>query len=235
MNSKGILLVEDEAKIVEVLSSYLESCGFSVSSVSSGHKALELLETGRFSLVLLDLMLPDISGEEVCQRIRSLSRIPIIMITAKIDEASQLQGLQIGADDYVTKPFSLQTLKARIEAVLRRSEDKGPLCCGLSWNDGDLRVDFSACQVFRKGKAIAFTPSEYKLFQVMASNPHKSFTRDELIEAVFSQDYMGYDRAIDGHIKNMRQKLEDDPRNPCYILTVHGIGYKFSSNQKREA
>lgn len=226
--SKKILVVDDELKIVEVVKSYLEKSGYTVIEAYSGKEALNSFEKHKPSLVILDLMLPDISGEEVCKTLRKKSRVPVIMLTAKIEEESVLEGLNIGADDYVTKPFSPRQLVARVEAVLRRSGDPlAPLSCILSFNDDELVIDTLKYEVKRSGEAINLTPNEYKILLTMVKYPDKTFTRDELICIGLGEDFNGYDRTIDTYIKNIRQKIEPDPKNPKYILTVHGIGYRF--------
>ncbi len=225
---KNILIVDDEIKISEVLKSYLEKLGYSVLCAQNGKQAIEIFKKNDFSLILLDLMLPDISGEELCSIFRKDSRVPIIMVTAKVEESDMLHGLNLGADDYITKPFSLKTLGARIEAVLRRSYDSSvPLFSKNSWGDGDLEIDFSSHEVFKKNILTAFTPNEFLILSILIKYPNKVFTREEIISNAFGGNYDGFDRTIDTHIKNIRQKIETDPKNPVYILTVHGIGYKF--------
>lgn len=226
--NKNILVVDDEPKIAEAVSSFLESKGYSVFSAENGSQALDIFEKEKIAFVILDLMMPDISGEEVCRIIRKKSRVPIIMLTAKSDESNLLEGLGLGADDYMTKPFSLKELHARIEAVLRRSkEDLTPLSLTNSWNDGDLSIDFQKNIIKKKKEPVNLTPNEFKILSLLIKYPGKVFTRSELIEAALGSDFYGYDRTIDSHIKNLRQKLEDDPRSPVYIITVHGLGYKF--------
>jgi len=228
VNVKKILVVDDEVKIVEVVKSYLGNRGYSVDEAYSGKEALDKFERLNPSLVILDLMLPDIPGEEICQRIRRRSRVPIIMLTAKVDEEDILRGLNIGADDYITKPFSPRQLLARVEAVLRRVSDVPiPLSSIISFNNGDLVIDTLKYEVKKKGKVVNLTRNEYKLLMTMLKYPDKTFTREELICMALGDDFDGYDRTIDVHIKNIRQKIESDPKNPRYILTVHGIGYRF--------
>jgi len=228
VNVKKILVVDDEVKIVEVVKSYLGNRGYSVDEAYSGKEALDKFERLNPSLVILDLMLPDIPGEEICQRIRRRSRVPIIMLTAKVDEEDILRGLNIGADDYITKPFSPRQLLARVEAVLRRVSDVPiHLSSIISFNNGDLVIDTLKYEVKKKGKVVNLTRNEYKLLMTMLKYPDKTFTREELICMALGDDFDGYDRTIDVHIKNIRQKIESDPKNPRYILTVHGIGYRF--------
>ena len=229
---KKILIVDDEAKIIDVVKSYLESKGYSVLTAENGRQALDIFEKQEISLVLLDLMLPDISGEEVCTVIRKKSRVPVIMVTAKVEEADLLQGLGLGADDYVTKPFSLKTLLARIEAVMRRSmDDRMPLFNRNSWDNGDLDIDFLSMAVRKNHLPVSFTPNEFTLLSTLVKYPDKVFTREELIAKAFGEDYEGFDRTIDTHIKNIRHKIETDPKNPVYILTVFGVGYQFGGGR----
>jgi DNA-binding response OmpR family regulator len=226
--SKKILIVDDELKIVEVVKSYLENSGYSVYEAYNGKEALDKFEKVNPDLIILDLMLPDISGEEICQTLRKKSRVPIIMLTAKVEEEDVLKGLNIGADDYVTKPFSPRQLVARVEAVLRRTSNAlVPLASLISFNNGELVIDTMKYEVKRHGKVINLTPNEYKLLVTMVKCPDKTFTRDELINIALGENFDGYDRTIDTHIKNIRQKIEPEPKNPQYILTVHGIGYRF--------
>ncbi|WMC92377.1 response regulator transcription factor [Kineothrix sp. MB12-C1] len=227
--SKNILAVDDEPKIQEVVSALLESKGFRVFTAESGQKALEIFRVENISLVILDLMLPDISGEEVCREIRKKSRVPILMLTAKSEENDLLYGLGIGADDYIIKPFSLKELYARIEAILRRTQnDLVPLNVRNSFGGGDLVVDFEQNFFQKTGQPVSLTPNEIKILSALIKYPGKVFTREELITIALGSEFEGYDRAIDSHVKNLRQKIEDDPKKPVYILTVHGIGYKFN-------
>lgn len=228
ITNKNVLVVDDEPKILEVVCLLLESRGFKTFPAENGRKALEIFDSENISLVLLDLMMPDISGEEVCAAIRKKSRVPVIMLTAKVDENDVVEGLGLGADDYVIKPFSLKELYARVEAVLRRTEsDLVPLARKNSWRDGDLMVDFEKNEVRKKGAQLTLTPRELKILSLLIKYPGKVFTREELIEMALDKDFAGYDRAIDSHIKNIRKKIEDDPRNPVYVLTIPGMGYKF--------
>lgn len=225
---KKVLVVDDEPKIIEVVKSFLESKGFTVFAAENGKQALEIFERGNIALIVLDLMLPDMTGEEICMQIRKKSRVPIIMLTAKIEEVDMLRGLNIGADDYITKPFSLKALYARIEAVLRRSsDDLVPLYNKASFNGGDLEVDFESHNIKKNQVEINLTPNEYKLLAALIKYPSRVFTREDLIKIALGDEFEGYDRAVDSHIKNLRQKIETDPKNPIYVLTSYGIGYKF--------
>lgn len=228
LEPKKVLVVEDEAKISEVIKSFLESKGFVVLVAENGRQAFRLIEKENISLIILDLMLPDMSGEEICSNIRKTSRVPIIMVTAKVDEEDMLKGLGIGADDYITKPFSLKELFARIEVVLRRSsDDLIPLYNKNSFLDGDLEVDFQSRTIKKQGREVSLTPNEYKILAAMIKYPNKVFTREELIQTALGDEFEGFDRAIDSHIKNIRQKIETDTKNPDYLITIHGTGYKF--------
>ncbi|TDT57291.1 response regulator transcription factor [Fonticella tunisiensis] len=224
---KSILVIDDEIKIVEFVKSYLEREGYEVYTAFSGREAMEAFKKNSPSLVILDLMLPDISGEEVCKRLRRRSRIPIIMLTAKVQEENILEGFALGADDYVTKPFSPRQLVARVKALLRRTEEVIPLSDTMSFNDGDLVIDSVKHEVKKGNNIVNLTPTEYKLLLTMIKYPHKAFTRDELICLVLGDEYDGYDRVIDTHIKNLRQKIEDNTKEPKYIITIHGVGYRF--------
>lgn len=231
-----ILVVDDEVKIVEVVKSYLENRGYLVYEAHNGREALEKFERMNPALIVLDLMLPDISGEEICRILRKKSRAPIIMLTAKVEEEDFLRGLNIGADDYVTKPFSPRQLVARVEAVLRRAGDALiPLSGLISFNNDELVIDTLKYEVRRDGKAVSLTPNEYKLLLTLAKYPDKTFTREELISIGLGEDFNGYDRTIDTHIKNIRQKIEPDPRNPKYIVTVHGVGYRLGGEKKGDS
>jgi len=225
---KKVLIVDDEIKIVEAVAAYLENSGYTAITAYDGENALLQVEKMNPDLVVLDLMLPKISGEEVCKAIRKISRIPIIMLTAKIDEDDKINGFNIGADDYVTKPFSPRELMARINSLLRRSDEgASPLFDKMSWNDNDLEVDLDLYTVRKSGEIVNLTPNEFKLLCAMIKYPKKIFTREELIEVAFGANYDGFDRTIDSHIKNLRSKIEDDTTNPRYIVTVRGVGYKF--------
>lgn len=226
--AKKILVVDDELTIVDVIKSYLQKSGYEVWEAFTGSEALDLFEKVNPVLIILDLMLPDISGEEVCRRLRKRSRVPIIMLTAKVEEEDVLKGLGLGADDYITKPFSPRQLVARVETILRRTaQDAIPLADRLSYNQGDLVIDVSGHEVKKNGVKVNLTPNEYRILMTMLKYPRKAFTRDELVTMALGEDYAGFDRTIDVHIKNLRQKVETDPKCPNYILTVHGVGYRF--------
>lgn len=227
-HKKRILVVDDEMKIVEVVKSYLERDGYFVYSAYDGKTVISLFDKIAPDLMILDLMLPDVRGEELCEILRSKSKVPIIMLTAKTSEDDILRGLDIGADDYVTKPFSPRQLVARVKALLRRTKDEGSRFEDLIYIDeGDLIIDNLSYEVKKSGETINLTPIEYKILSVMVNHPEKIFTREELISIVLEKNFDGYNRTIDSHIKNLRQKIETDSKKPAYILTVRGIGYKF--------
>lgn len=229
---KCVLIVDDEPMIRESLSVYLTKKGYQAYTAENGRKALEILANQPIMFVILDLMLPGMSGEEVCKEIRKRSRVPILMLTAKIQEQDIVNGLSIGADDYMTKPFSVKQLYARMEAILRRtSDDLRPLAQRYTWNQ-DLQIDFEHHEVMKHGATISLTPSEWKILSALVKYPQKVFSREELIELVFDAAYEGYDRVIDTHIKNLRKKIETDPKSPIYIKTIHGMGYKFGGEER---
>lgn len=229
---KRILIVDDEAKLVEVIESYLLNSGYDVYKAYNGKDALNIFNQYKPHLIILDLMLPDMSGEEICKQIRKFSRVPIIMLTAKVAEEEILCGLELGADDYVTKPFSPKQLVARIGAVLRRSsEERNILSQTLSFNDDDLVIHVLSHEVYKNGVNVRLTPNEYNILLSLIKYCEKTFTREELISIAIGDDFDGYDRVIDSHIKNLRQKIETDPKNPKYIRTIFGVGYRFDAKQ----
>ena len=228
IENKKILVVDDEEKILEVISSYLTSKGCFVYAAQTGQKGLEIFQKETIDFVILDLMLPDTTGEEICMEIRKTSRVPIIMLTAKSMEEDMLYGLKLGADDYITKPFSLKELYARIEVIIRRtSQNPVPLASKFSWRENDLVVNCERMEVYKKGELVNLTPKEWKVLHTLLTFPKKVFSREELIAIGFDVGFDGYDRVIDTHIKNLRNKIEDNPKKPIYIQTVHGIGYRF--------
>lgn len=228
---KNVLVVDDEQMIREAVSSFLEKQGYHVFTAETGREALQFFEKQTISFVILDLMLPDLSGEEICTLIRKQSRVPIIMLTAKTMEEDMLNGLDLGADDYITKPFSLKNLYARMQAILRRSSnDLKPLVAKFSWNKGDLVIDYDRREVYKKGEIVAMTPIEWKILSAFTKYPQKVFTREDLITVAFDLEFGGYDRVVDTHVKNLRKKIEDNPKKPIYIRTVHGLGYRFGGD-----
>ncbi|WNB91530.1 response regulator transcription factor [Bacillus sp. NEB1478] len=225
---KTILIIDDEPKLLEVVSSYIRNEGFSAIEASNGKEALQYIQNETIDLVVLDLMLPDVSGEEICQRIRQESAIPILMLTAKVAEEDRIKGLSLGADDYLVKPFSPRELVLRVKTILRRSSDGELLAEQITYNNGELKIAANKQEVFAGGELINLTPNEYKILLTFARHPNRIFSRDDLIEKILGFDYEGGTRTIDQHVKNLRHKLEIDPKHPKYIVTVFGIGYKFT-------
>jgi DNA-binding response OmpR family regulator len=196
-----------------------------------GETALNIFKNETIHLIVLDLMLPKLSGEEVCSRIRTNSTVPIIMLTAKADEDERIEGISIGADDYLTKPFSVRELVVRVRALLRRSyRDITPMANVLTFNNGDLEIDINKMIVKKQGETVSITTNEFKVLTMLLTNPGQVFSREQLASKAFGIDYEGFDRTIDTYIKNIRHKLEDNPKEPRYITTVYGVGYKFISN-----
>jgi DNA-binding response OmpR family regulator len=226
-----ILLVDDEPQILEILSSYLQKEGYHVLTAQTGKEAVEMATTISLTCIILDLMLPDLSGEEVCVQIRKESRVPILMLTAKSGEADRIRGLTIGADDYLIKPFSPRELVARVRAVMRRAGDYSTLSDFIEV--GDLTISMNEKRVTKNGDALEVTPNEYRLLTTLVRYPGRTWGREELVHEVMGFDFEGYDRTIDTHIKNLRQKIEKDPKQPEYIKTVYGLGYRFDDPMKK--
>ncbi len=220
-----ILVIEDEERIVTLVRAYLERAGYRVLSAYDGKSGLELFHRERPSLVILDLMLPEVDGLDIARQIRQESDVPLIMLTARTEEADRVAGLELGADDYITKPFSLRELVARVRAVLRRAE--GGLAPPQRLERGELVIDLEARQVEVVGKPVELTPTEFDLLAALARHPGRAFTRLQLLEAINRYPSEGLARTVDTHIKNLRKKVEPDPEHPRYIQTVHGIGYRF--------
>jgi two-component system alkaline phosphatase synthesis response regulator PhoP len=221
-----ILVIDDEPKIVKQARDYLERGGFCVFSAGDGKTALALARHERPDLVVLDLNLPEMDGLDVCRALRRESDVPIIMLTARVEEMDRLIGLELGADDYITKPFSPRELVARVRAVLRRVRG-GVHQPGLV-RAGELEIDVHGHQVTCAGEAVHLTRTEFNLLVTLAQHPGQTFSRAQLLDRLHGVRYDGYDRSIDAHIKNLRRKLESDPIEPRYVLTVYGIGYKFT-------
>lgn len=228
MGKATILVVDDERKIRDLVRSYLEAEGYSVLTAETGQGALELALRTHPDVIVLDLMLPDLSGEEVTRSLRETSDVPILMLTAKATEDDRVTGLRLGADDYLVKPFSPRELTARIEAILRRTRGTGPDAGVLSFESGHLVIDRDAWEVRVNGEPAVLTKSEFDLLLALASRPGRVFSRYELVTRVQGFDFEGYERTIDAHVKNLRRKLGDDPRAPRYIVTVTGVGYKLA-------
>jgi DNA-binding response OmpR family regulator len=222
----NILIIEDEESVAEVLKAYLEKEGYKVYTTTRGLKGIEIFKSIGFSLIILDLMLPDISGEEVCKIIRQGSDVHIFMLTAKGALDNRIEGLNIGADEYLVKPFSPRELTARVNALFRRLTT-GNAASNIVFDDGRLYIDYDKRLVKVNGEEIPFTPNEFDILYTLAVNKGKVLSREQLINKVFGMDFEGYDRTIDVHIKNIRKKIEEDTRNPKYVVTVMKVGYKF--------
>jgi two-component system, OmpR family, alkaline phosphatase synthesis response regulator PhoP len=220
-----VLVVDDEQEIASLLQSYLERDGHRVIVAADGEAALRAVEAASPDLVILDLMLPHVDGWEVSRRIRALMPIPIIMLTARDREDDKIRGLELGADDYVTKPFSPREVVARVRAVLRRNHHEGRDVLQV----GDFTVDFRGQDARRGGESCHLTPTEWRLLEVLASHPGQVFTRLQLIDRIYGYAFEGFERTVDAHVKNLRQKVEPNPREPQFILTAYGAGYKFAS------
>ncbi len=227
-----VLLIEDDMKIARVVKVYLEGAGFRFVHAATGRDGMERAVKERPQAVILDLMLPDITGEEVCQELREIGDFPIIMLTSKSTEDERVAGFALGADDYVVKPFSPRELVYRVKAVLKRAQ-KGDLASGapMSFEKGRLVIDGHSYTVMKGDRMIDLTPTEFRVLFTLASYPAKVFTREELVERALGYQFEGYERSIDAHIKNIRRKLEDDPRNPSLIITIYGVGYRFSGKR----
>ncbi|MDY6153253.1 MAG: response regulator transcription factor [Terrisporobacter sp.] len=218
----NILLVDDEIKITEVINAYLDKEGYNTFIAHDGQKALELFTQEEFDLVILDRMLPDISGEEICKRIRETSLVHIIMLTAKTEDDDKIDGFNLGCDDYVCKPFNVKELVLRIKAVFRKIEKEEIIKVG-----DEIEVNTLSHEVKIRGTEVSLTNTEYKILLLLVNNQKKIFTREELLELVTEDHYEKFDRIIDVHIKNLRQKIEEDTKKPKIIQTVYGVGYKF--------
>ena len=225
MDLKTILIVDDEDQIRELLRVYIENSGYKVLEAANGMKAFDYLKNQKVHLVILDLILPDIQGEELCKDIREKFEVPVIMLTGKTDEKSMIHGLSIGADDYILKPFSPRNVVARVEAVLRRYNIESPT---VIMEDEYLSYDLDRRMVMVQGNIVHLTPTEYKIFETLVTSPNRVFSREQLITYALEGEFDGYDRSIDTYIKGLRQKIEPDRKKPRYITTVHGVGYRFS-------
>jgi DNA-binding response OmpR family regulator len=226
--AEKILVVDDEVKIARVVRAYLEREGYAVVEARDGRQALDAARREKPDLVVLDLMLPEVSGWDVCRTLRKESAVPIIMLTARDEDTDKIVGLELGADDYVTKPFNPKELVARVRAILRRAglQRAG----GQVISAGELRIDPERREVRLAGREVHLTPTEFDLLRAMAEHRGRVFSRSQLMEAALGESFEGYDRAIDSHIKNLRQKIEPEPRRPRYVQTVFGVGYRFSGD-----
>ncbi|MDQ1913403.1 response regulator transcription factor [Paenibacillus sp. GD4] len=232
-----ILVVEDEPKIREVLIAYLRNEGWAVDDTGSGREALEWFQSRSYDLVLLDLMLEELSGEEVCREIRRHSIVPIIMLTSKSKESDTIEGLNLGADDYIAKPYRMKEVIARIHALLRRVRTYAPevqSASVLTFDKGKLVLNLEEKTLLVRGLLTGLTLTEFKLMSVLAEKPGKLFSRTELTQLVLGYRFMGDSRSIDTHVKNLRKKIEEDVKEPRYILTMVGAGYKFAAEPDRK-
>lgn len=225
-----VLVVDDEVQIVRVLRGYLERAGFEVLTAYDGQEALRVARQERPDLIILDLMLPGVDGLDVCRALRKESNVPIIMLTARVEETDRIIGLELGADDYVTKPFSPREVVARVRAVLRRAHLQPDAGAEEIITVGDLRLDVARHMLWVRDRQVELTPFEFEILRVMMRSPGRVYTRAQLLEATQGFAFEGYERTIDTHIKNLRQKIEKTPRNPEYLLTVHGVGYKIQGD-----
>jgi two-component system alkaline phosphatase synthesis response regulator PhoP len=226
VSPKSILVVDDEPRIAKIASDYLERAGYHVAVAGTGPDALAAARVRHPDLIVLDLGLPHLDGLDVTRALRKQSNVPIIMLTARVDEADKLAGLHLGADDYITKPFSPRELVARVRAVFRRVDAAREPADVIT--AGDMTLDRATLRVSIGSRAIDVTPTEFELLATLARQRGRVFTRAQLLDAVRGSDGDAFDRAIDAHIKNLRRKIERDPRHPRYLLTVHGVGYKFA-------
>jgi DNA-binding response OmpR family regulator len=226
MSAQTVLVVEDEPRIAAIAADYLRHAGYAVIVARDGLEALRHVGASHPDLVVLDLGLPGVDGLEVARTIRASSSLPIIMVTARVAEGDRLAGLDSGADDYMTKPFSPRELVARVRAVLRRSQPRGTDVSGRHLRLGDLAVDLERLTVTRNGEAIDLTGTEFRLLTTLARHPGRVFTRAQLLDAIGDADGESFDRAVDAHVKNLRRKIERDSRRPRYVLTIYGVGYK---------
>ncbi|MEQ8175387.1 MAG: response regulator transcription factor [Syntrophomonadaceae bacterium] len=222
-----ILIIEDEVKILQAVADFLTGEGFQVTALDDARQAAGMALSGRYDLVVLDLMMPYLNGLEVCRQIRQTSNIPVIMLTARSDEVDKLLGLELGADDYITKPYSPRELAARIRAVLRRTGQQPPARDEVL-KVGPVSIDVVRFEAWIDDTALTLTPSEFKILQLLMEHPGQVFSRLQLLENVYGDAYEGYERTIDTHISNLRRKLDRDPDGPSLIRSVYGVGYKFS-------
>lgn len=225
-----LLVVEDEASIAEVVIAYAKREGYDTAYASDGLSALDIFETDDIDLVILDLMLPKLNGEEVCRRIREKSSVPIIMLTAKSSESDVVEGLDIGANDYVAKPFSPRVLMARIRTQLRTKETRDNITAGVC-ADGRIEIDPERVELRKDGVVIPVTKSEFLIFSTLASRPIRTWSREEIIRSALGDDYDGFDRTIDTYVKNLRKKLAEPGHENGWIKTIYGFGYRFDDEK----
>lgn len=219
----NILIVDDEIKITQVIKAYLDKEGYNCIVANNGEQALEYFYNNNFDLIILDRMIPDISGEDICKKIRETSMVHIIMLTAKIEDEDRIDGFNIGCDDYVCKPFNVKELVLRVKAVFRKMGENKDI---LKFSD-ELEINMLSHNVKVRGESVILTNTEYKILLLLAKNPSRVFSREQLLELTIDEHYEKMDRIIDAHIKNIRQKIELDTKKPTIIQTVYGVGYKF--------
>lgn len=224
-----LLLVDDESQVIAFMESFLRQEGYQIVTATTGKEALLRAKEAKPSLVVLDWMLPEMNGIDVCRELRKLSRMGIIMVTARAEESDKIIGLEVGADDYLTKPFSLRELAARIRSVLRRME--GNELASETMQRGELSISEEQCRVWRRGEEIPLTPTEFKMMLTLASKPGIVYSRLQLLQAALEDDVLNDERTVDAHISRIRKKIEDDPANPIYIQTVYGFGYRFGERK----
>lgn len=220
-----LLLVDDEEQVLEFMEPFLREEGFHIVTAKTGNEALRLAKLKKPSLVVLDWMLPEMSGIAVCRELRKWSGMGIIMVTARTEETDKIIGLEVGADDYMTKPFSLRELAARIRSVLRRLEGQDSFEDSI--RRGELTISEAQCRVWRRGEEIALTPTQFKLLLTLAARPGIVYSRLQLLQSALEDDFLNDERTVDAHISHIRKKIEDDPSNPVYVQTVYGFGYRF--------
>ncbi|SMO79361.1 response regulator transcription factor [Fodinibius sediminis] len=239
MDRKRILIIEDDEEIIELIEINVEHLDYETDTAVDGETGLQKAENGQYDLIILDLMLPKLDGMEICKRLRSeKDNTPILMLTAKSEEFDKVMGLELGADDYLTKPFSIRELLARIKANLRRVEvDKQEKFREMKREDlsiGQLVVEPDKRKVTISGKSVSLTPKEFELLHLFAANPGKAFSREELLEQIWGYKFEGYDHTVNSHINRLRNKIEEDPSDPIYLKTVWGIGYRFAEQEEIE-
>ncbi len=227
MDKLKILVVDDEVSITDICRIYLEREGYEVFIANDGKEALEKIEKNNFDLLILDLMLPFYTGEEITKIVRQTSTIPIIMLTAKQSEENKIEGLNIGADDYITKPFSLKELVTRVNTLFRRTIDYSGKSEKFNYEDDTIKINFEKMEIYRLNKLITLTANEFKVLKILIENKGKVLSRERIIDILFQDIYGGYDRNIDTYIKNIRSKIENNSKSPEYIITIYGLGYKF--------
>jgi len=229
MSQKSVLIVDDDVKLVELLELYFQKDGFIVYTANDGLTALKVARDKHPDILVLDLMLPGMDGWDICRTLRRDSEVPILMLTARDEESDRLVGLEIGADDYVTKPFSPKEVVARVKAILRRT--KGSPTKPVQVHLGDVTINLEQYQVTKGGQPVELTPTEFKILELLATNPGRVFSRLQIVEQTQGYSFEGYERTIDAHVKNLRRKIENNSKEPEFIQTVYGVGYRMAGNQ----